>query len=257
VDGYVNPEGGYAESGPVVARLVEEARGAGVRLLTGVTFARLAVRGSRVRGIVSTDGAELAAEGVVMATGAWTPHALPFLADHLRSVGQPVFHLAPPQAAPFQAARFPVFGADITATGYYGFPATGDGVVKIANHGVGRVMHPESSERAVTAEETARLRAFLREAFPGLAGAPIVSTRVCLYCDTRDGHFWIARDPDRDGLVVATGDSGHAFKFAPVLGDLIADVVDDVPTPILQKFRWRPEVRPARPHEAARHHGAR
>jgi glycine/D-amino acid oxidase-like deaminating enzyme len=63
-----------------------------------------------------------------------------------------------------------------------------------------------------------------------------------MYCDTHDGHFWIARDPEREGLVIATGDSGHGFKFAPVLGGIIADAVEAKPNAILNNFRWRPEV---------------
>ena len=69
-----------------------------------------------------------------------------------------------------------------------------------------------------------------------------LSIRGCAYCDTHDGHFWIARDPEREGLVVAAGDSGHGFKFAPVLGEVIADAVEGKDNPLLDKFRWRPEV---------------
>jgi glycine/D-amino acid oxidase-like deaminating enzyme len=52
--------------------------------------------------------------------------------------------------------------------------------------------------------------------------------------------------------VIATGDSGHAFKFAPVLGGIIADVVEGRPHPLLHRFRWLPGLRPARSDEAAR-----
>ena len=151
----------------------------------------------------------------------------------------------------FRADRFPVFCADIQNTGWYGFPLL-DGAVKVACHGGGRAMHPESPERQVTAEETGQLRSFLAETFPGLANAPIVQTRICLYCDSRDGHFWIARDPGRPRVVIASGDSGHAFKFAPVLGALVADVVEGRSHPLEQRFRWRPGLRPARSEEAAR-----
>jgi len=113
-------------------------------------------------------------------------------------------------------------------------------------------MHPESTDRTVSEEEIRQLRLFLDETFPVLAHAPLVYTRICLYCDTRDGHFWIARDPDRPGLVVATGGSGHAFKFAPLLGDWIADVSEGREDPLLDRFRWRPEVAPGRSEEAAR-----
>src|SRR5947207_249898 len=127
-----------------------------------------------------------------------------------------------------------------------------EGVVKIANHGLGREMSPESSERAVTSEEEKNLREFLSITFPALADAPIVYTRICLYCDTNDGHFWIAPDPERPGLIIAAGDCGHGFKFAPVLGEIIADAAEGKSNPLLEKFRWRPEIRAGQQKEAAR-----
>lgn len=256
VDGYWNPMGGYAESGRVVERLLADAAAAGVQLHERQAFARLDEQGSRVAGVVTAEGRVFAAERVVMAAGAWTPYLLPFLAPSLRAVGQPVFHLQPATPADYVAARFPVFGADLSGTGYYGFPLGREGVVKIANHGVGRPVHPgDEAARVVSAEQEAALRAFLRETFPGLAEAPIVRTRVCVYCDTWDEHFWIAADPAREGLVVAAGGSGHAFKFAPVIGDVIADATEGRRSRWGHKFRWRPEVRPPRGEEAARHHG--
>ena len=201
---------------------------------------------------VAVDKARYAGDAVaVIALGAWTPHALPWLAAEFRSTGHPVFHLAPKEVDAFRPERFPVFCAEIQNTGYYGFPAHPEsGVVKIARHGKGRPMHPESPQRSVTAEETAQLREFLAGTFPLLQDAPIVHTRICLYCDSPDGHFWIARDPDRPGLVVASGDSGHAFKFAPVMGPLIADVVKGRPG--RSRFAWRPGLHPGRWEEATR-----
>jgi glycine/D-amino acid oxidase-like deaminating enzyme len=76
-----------------------------------------------------------------------------------------------------------------------------------------------------------------------------------MYCDTDDGHFWIAPDPDRPGLILATGDSGHGFKFAPMLGKIIADVAEGKSNQLLQKFRWRPDVRTSEQKEAARFQG--
>jgi glycine/D-amino acid oxidase-like deaminating enzyme len=282
VDGYSNPAGGWAESGRVVLRLVEEARAAGVKLIDGARFERFVERGRRVAGIVVRDASRprqetrLEADEVILCGGAWTPHVLPELRGSLRSNGLPVFHLRPVTPDLFEAGRFPVFCADITETGWYGFPVNRDGLVKIANHGPGREMHPESADRAVTEAETAELRAFLAGAIPALASAPIVHTRICLYCDTWDGRFWIARHPDRDGLTIAAGDSGHAFKFAPLVGGWIADAVEGrtgatsdrerasprgprstsggagAPDGALDRFRWRPEVRPPRSDEAAR-----
>jgi glycine/D-amino acid oxidase-like deaminating enzyme len=254
-DGVLEVEAGFAESGRVVAALVERARSAGIELRQNCRFSHLDEGDGRVNGIVLDNGERILGNRVVMAVGAWTPYLLPFTKTFFRASGQPVFHLKPSRPDLFVPERFPVFGADITTTGYYGFPLNRDGIVKIANHGSGREMSPNSPRRVVTSEDEENLRKFFSWAFPELAEAPIVYTRVCMYCDTHDGHFWIAPDPEREGLVIAAGDCGHGFKFAPVLGEIIADAVEQKPNPILEKFRWRPEVPVGAGTDAARFRG--
>jgi glycine/D-amino acid oxidase-like deaminating enzyme len=251
-DGIFEREAGYAESGHVVAILIERARSLGVEVGEGCRLAELEEARNRVKGILLHDGQRIAGDIVVMAVGAWTPYVLPFTRRFFRASGQPVFHLKPSNPELFVPERFPVFGADISTTGYYGFPLNRDGVVKIANHGIGMEMRPDSPQRDVTAEEEASLREFLRSTFPTLADAPIAYKRRCFYCDTNDGNFWIAPDPERPGLIVAAGDSGHGFKFAPVLGQIIADVAEGKANPLSDKFRWRPEIRRGEQKEAAR-----
>jgi glycine/D-amino acid oxidase-like deaminating enzyme len=254
-DGFLDLEAGYAESGRVVAALIQWAKSLGVELRENAAFRDLDEAGDRIKGIVLEDGEKIAATAVVMAVGAWTPYALPFTRNFLRASGQPVFHLKPKQPELFTPERFPIFGADISTTGYYGFPLNRDGVVKIANHGPGREMSPDSPERVVTKEEENQMRHFLSDSFPALADSPIVFTRICFYCDTPDGNFWIAADPERPGLTIAAGDCGHGFKFAPVLGGIIADAVEGKSNPLLGKFRWRPEVKSGETKEAARFRG--
>jgi glycine/D-amino acid oxidase-like deaminating enzyme len=252
VDGFFHARGGFVESACVLTRLIERAIAHGVSLRQGASFAALKVHGDRVTGVHLRDGAVLDADHVVLALGAWTPSGLPELAGMLRATAHPVFHLRPREPARFVAAQFPVFGAAIAETGWYGFPLhPRDGIVKIARHSVGRAMHPEAPERAVTVDDVRALRGFLAETFPALTEAELVATRACLYCDTHDGHFLIDRDPTRRGLTVATGDSGHGFKFAPVLGALIADVVAGANAEA--RFRWRAREHTGRSHEAARH----
>lgn len=247
VDGYYNPIGGWAESGAVVAQLAELAVAAGVDLQ------QRAVTQLSDDGVVTSQG-HLGGDLVVLCAGAWVPRLLPELADSVRAIGQPVFHLRPREPSLFEAARFPVFGADISGTGYYGFPVHTDGIVKIANHGTGvAIASPTDVRRVVHPGHEAALRMFLREAFPALVDAPIVERRLCVYGDTRDEHFWIAPHPERSNLVVATGGSGHAFKFAPALGPLIADIALGVPHPLAHKFRWRPELGERTGGDAARH----
>lgn len=245
-DGYFNPRAGWSPSGRVVEHLVCRACEAGVGLREGVRFASLIEEGSRVGGIVADGGERIEADTVVVAAGAWTSVLLPHLADRLAVIGQPVFHLQPRDPAQFRPDVFPCWTADISRTGWYGFPANDDGIVKIANHGPGRTVHPDGP-REVAADDFDRLRDFLCESLPSLADAPIVATRLCLYGDSWDGNFLIDRDPDRPGLVVAAGDSGHGFKFTPVLGSIIADAVEGRPQP---RFAWR--ERGARTSEDAR-----
>ncbi len=250
VDGYFNPVGGWAESGAVIGKLASEARASGVTLTTGRTVE--CVTDDGVEAIGPGDKAEKhPAELVVLCAGAWVPRLLPELARSIEPIGQPVFHLRPNDRSLFEAARFPVFGADISKTGYYGFPITADGIVKIANHGAGEHGLNEG-DLAVGPDQEAALRMFLRTVIPPLADAPIVHRRVCVYGDTRDGHFWIARHPTRPNLCVATGGSGHAFKFAPVLGALIADIALGIGHPLAHKFRWRPDLATASRGDAAR-----
>jgi glycine/D-amino acid oxidase-like deaminating enzyme len=252
-DGIIEREAGYVESSLVVTTLLKHATQIAVDVRPGCQFRRLDQSKGKVRGVVLTNGEVVSSDVVIMATGAWTPYLLPFTREYFRATGHAVFHFKPSNVQLFTAEYFPVFGADISTTGYYGFPANGNGVVKIANHGPGREMSPDSPERAVTPDEEKSVREFVRATFPDLADAPIVFTRICLYCDTHDGHFWIAPDPERPGLVIAAGDSGHGFKFAPVLGDIIANVAEGKDEPLSNKFRWRPEIRPGQEKEGARY----
>jgi glycine/D-amino acid oxidase-like deaminating enzyme len=253
-DGFFDPDAGFVESGRVVATLINHAKSIGVELRERARFVALNETDDLVRGIVLEDRQRIDGDAIVIAAGAWTPYALPFTKRFLRATGHPVFHLKPSQPELFLPERFGFFGADISRTGYYGF-SLNQGVVKIANHGAGREMSPDSPDRVVTPEEENDLRQFLGSTIPALADDPIVFTRICMYCDTNDGDFWIAPDPERGNLVIATGDCGHGFKFAPVLGALIADAVEHKPNSLLQKFRWRPEVKFGETKEAARFGG--
>lgn len=253
VDGFFHAKGGYAESGRVVETLASKAASAGVKLHPDAEVISLLERAGRFVGVRTRPGPSLEADEVVAAAGAWTAKLLPGLSGSIRSTGHPVFHLRPARLELFEPLRFPVFTADVARTGYYGFPPNREGVVKIANHGVGMPIDPDAP-RAVAERDEESLRDFLVATFPALVDAPIVYTRLCLYADTQDEDFWIAPDPERRGLTVASGGSGHGFKFAPVLGAIIADAVERRENPWLSKFRWRPEVVLRQGREAARCH---
>ncbi len=237
-EGYFNPLGGWAESGLVVARMIEDARGIGIRVREGEGASRLIEEGARVTGVATSAGDTLRGDLVLIAAGAWTPVIVPALAETMWPVAQPVFHLKPHDPEAWRPPRFPVWAAAIASTGWYGFPANASGIVKLANHGPGRRVDPDAP-RVISEDDEVRLRTFLRESLPGLADAPVALAKTCLYCDAFDGDFFIGRDPHRPGLAVAAGDSGHGFKFAPVLGDVIADAVEEKSSRFTERFAWR------------------
>lgn len=256
VDGFFHAQGGYVESGRVVAALVQQAQNKGIFLAPGHQVETLLEENHHVSGIRTRAGVIFSARQVVVAVGAWTALLVKELASLLKITGHPIFHLKPANPDLFTPPHFTVFTADIARTGWYGFPFhPREQVVKIANHGVGQVLHPEQDERVVTSEDVKALRAFLATTFPALNDAPLVATRRCLYADTPDGDFWIDRHPQHPGLVVATGDSGHGFKFAPVLGGLVADAIEGKPNPWLPRFRWRDFPVQESKGEAARYQG--
>jgi glycine/D-amino acid oxidase-like deaminating enzyme len=220
VDGYLNPVAGWIESGRALSRMIDDARAAGVVFLDG------------------RDDGGSDADARVVAAGAWTPKLLPHLAGALWAVAQPVFHLLPRDPEAWRPPAFTVWAADIASTGWYGFPANADGIVKIAHHGPGRRVDPDAP-RTTTAEEVERLRAFLGESLPGLASAPLAHAKTCLYCDSFDGDFWIGADAAFPGRFVVAGDSGHGFKFAPVIGAVVADVVEGKPNRFAARFAPR------------------
>ena len=237
-DGYFNPHAGWAESGNVMAWLLTLARDAGVAVREGERMGALLEEGSRVTGIVTDRGTKHRSEIVVVAAGAWTPTLLPWMGDALRCVGQAVYYLRPADPEPYRPERFPPWAADIANTGWYGFPVQPDGTMKVSNHGSGVPVDP-SGEKAVPAEADEMFADFLAGTFPGLADSHILRRRLCLYCDSWDGDFWIDWDPNREGLLVATGGSGHAFKFAPLIGAVISDRVEGKANAWESRFRWR------------------
>ncbi len=237
-DGYFNPAAGWAESANVVRWLLDRARTAGVVLREGETMQALRMSGARVDGIRTDTGVELRADAVIVAAGAWTPTLLPSMRDAVKCVGQPVYYLQPDHPERYVAERFPPWAADIANTGWYGFPIQPDGTLKIANHGAG-IPADARQDTTVPSELDKALRDFLEDTFPDLAKTPIKSRRLCFYCDSWDGNFWIDWVPEHEGLFVATGGSGHGFKFAPVMGKLIADRFEGKENEWASRFGWR------------------
>ena len=236
---YFNPRAGWAEADRALTGLIEEARDLGADVRGAAAVAGLLETGGGVTGVELRDSGRVEGDVTLVAAGPWTPRLLPWLDDVMWPSGQPILYLRPERPDDYRAPRFSPWAADLANTGWYGISGLRDGRVKVAHHGEGARVDP-GSDGLVVDEETERVfRRFLRANLPGLASAEVAGSRMCVYCDTWDGDFWIDHDPERPGLVVATGGSGHGFKFAPVLGPIIADVVERRENRWAHRFAWR------------------
>lgn len=239
-EGVYNAHAGYAESALVIEKLAAYARSLGVEIHEQQTAEILSAKNGRVESIKTKEGAVFYSDQVIIAAGAHTPYLVPELLPYMCITGHPVFWLKATDPLLFTQQQLPVFAADISNTGWYGFPLhPRHGVVKVARHAAGLAIHPDEDDRQVTADEITQMRGMLRNSIPALASAPLVYTRRCLYTDTLDGHFWIDHHPEIANLVVATGGSGHAFKMGPVLGLMIVDAIEGKQGPWSDRFRWR------------------
>ena len=106
---------------------------------------------------------------------------------------------------------------------FYGFPWDADRGLKIALHHGGATVDPDASTGGRAADE-AVARAFVRRMMPAMDG-PVSGLTVCLYTNAPDDEFVIDRHPAAPGVAFASACSGHGFKFAPIVGEILADLV--------------------------------
>ena len=235
-----NKTGGYAKSGRSIEVLLAYAKKLGVAIHEETTVAKVEIKHAKVQALVTKEKGSIPCEHALIAAGAVTPSLVPDVRGQMKATGHNVFWLKPSDPMIFQSQFLPVFTADISNTGWYGFPLDEEhGVVKFGLHSDGREIDPLRDERIVSKEDTDAFWKFINTSFPSLRDATLVYTRLCLYSDTLDGNFWIDRHPEIKGLSVASGGSGHGFKMAPVLGGIIADMVEGKTNEFLDRFRWR------------------
>ena len=190
--------------------------------------------------VATEDGAVVGADRLVLTAGPWTSWFVPDLALPLVVERQPVVWLQP--AAGFPAnelalGRLPIWlWATPTGT-MYGFPWDDELGLKVAMHHGGAVAEPDEVDRVVGPADEAVVRRFVAERMPAMDG-PIRSSTVCLYTNTPDDEFVIDRHPAAPGVAFASACSGHGFKFAPVVGEILADLVTERPSAHqLERFR--------------------
>jgi len=192
---------------------------------------------------------------LLIAAGAWTGQLLGLPEKLLTPKRVPVHWTDVSPNRALQLGGFPVNfwqvpqeNSNGSQTGYrefYTLPASGaETRLKAAFHNGLADCDPESLDREVNQDETAKIVQVLAKFLPGLEKYSI-SADVCLYNMTSDGHFYLCRKPGSQ-QVFGAALAGHGFKFAPVLGEILADLMTDMPPAFdLEMFspqRFNPEV---------------
>jgi sarcosine oxidase len=203
------------------------------------------VRGWRRDGdsfVVDADGHRLAADRLIFCSGAWSRRLLADLDVPLEVRRKVVFWMNAP-AAFEREAGFPVFGVELRSGRFallpseglepfdrlffYGFPVIDSKGMKLGLHtGGNTVVEPSEIDRSLRGADLSPVQRFLGKYMPEVDQEPL-NHAVCMYTMTPDEHFIVDRHPVHPGISFAAGFSGHGFKFAPLVGSVLADLAID------------------------------
>lgn len=265
--GYVNRRSGWADATASMRWLRKQVEETGrVQFVRGEATTLLKSDGDergcrKVVGARLRDGSSLKADLVILATGAWTG-ALVDLRGRAAATGQVLAYIELTEEEEARLIGMPVLLN--MGTGMFIIPPRpGSRELKVARHAYGysnprKIRNPDrepgvdemievSLPRTSADDPTQRIppdgeaacRQALQEMVPWLGGRAFVKTRICWYTDTPKGDFLFCYHPDVEGLFLATGGSGHGFKFLPVIGDVIADCVERrCPPEFAEKWAW-------------------
>jgi sarcosine oxidase len=213
------PDGGFLLPERCITAHVDAARATGAEVRTSERVLEWEAVPDGVR--VTTDRATYEAERIVLAAGAWEGEltGLPVVAER-----QVLAWLDPLRPELFSPERFPVFNLVVEEGRYYGFPVFG-----IPGFKFGRYHHleeegdPDVLDREPRRRDEQVLREFAERYFPDGAG-PTSSLKACLFENTPDEHFLLGLHPEHDNVILAGGGSGHGFKFASVIGEIVGQL---------------------------------
>ncbi len=226
---------GYIESERAVAMMAGIARddGATVREESPVTAIEESAGGVGVQ-VANGDAFEF--DHVIIAGGVWSGRLAPEVGRHLLVTLREMILIEVENPESFVRGRFPVWSDDPDTTGWYGFPLLREGLIKVAQEGIGEIVDPDI-DRAGSREFRDKVMEYLRGRIPDLGRGRVADVRACLYCATPDDHFIIDHVPGSERVLVATGGSGHGFKFGGSIGAVIADALERTPNPLGDRFR--------------------
>ncbi|HAS31973.1 MAG TPA: N-methyl-L-tryptophan oxidase [Microbacterium sp.] len=217
------PDSGIVHAARSVAALQMHARVGGADIRDRTPVLALDPTGDGV--IVRTTKGDVLADKVVVTADAWTNTLLEPLgaAIPLITMQEQVTYFKPDDAAPFDRDRFPVWIWEDTSC-FYGFPTYGEPTIKAARDRSDNLMTPEERTFVPSPELLAQLTEFMGATIPA-SGEPL-RTVTCQYAITPDRNFVIGPLPEHPDILVGLG-AGHAFKFTPTIGRILAELAVD------------------------------
>ncbi len=222
--GVLQPDGGFVLPEPATVAYVQAAHALGAEIhgREEVLGWQPLGQGEGVR--VITDRAEYEADSLVITGGAWNAQLLPFLRGYAIPERQVLAWLQPERPQHFTPETFPVFNVLVPEGRYYGFPVhTVPGFKFGKYHHFEEVVDPDTYDREPNFEDEAVLRDFASRYFPEGAG-PTMRLTACMFTNSPDKHFIIDLHPEYPQVSFAAGFTGHGYKFASVVGEIMADL---------------------------------
>jgi sarcosine oxidase len=221
--GVLQADGGFVRAEPAVAAFQALARLAGADLRLEERVLAVEPHGDGVR--VTTDRGEIVAGCAIVAAGPWLASLVPQLSVPIRVTRQVLAWFEPARyaRAQFAAEHFPVFLLQNQQGVFYGFPGDDNGVKVAKHHHLDEAVDPDHCDRAVSAADETVIRNALKAHLPDADG-PLLAARICLYTMAPDGDFILDLMPGCPRIIIASPCSGHGFKFAPVIGEILADL---------------------------------
>jgi sarcosine oxidase len=188
---------------------------------------------------VVTDRGTYEGASLLLAGGSWSSQLLRTLGLPLTVCRIPQFWFDAPDTYS-EASGFGCFAFDLPEGFYYGFPQRAGLGLKVAEYRPpgAEIESPDVVDRGVTSTDARRVQAFVGKYLPAV-NAESWRGKTCLYTLSPDENFIIDRLDS--GLVFAAGFSGHGFKFAPVVGEYLADLaLGGLPRPEFDFLKRRP-----------------
>ncbi|KKA26028.1 hypothetical protein TD95_005051 [Thielaviopsis punctulata] len=256
--GLFNAQGGWVHARKALEKWAAAASLMGVSFISGPrgTMTGLEVSDGKIVGVRTQAGDVLTADQYILCTGAASPELLPELAPQLWSKCWTVGHIELSEEEAREWRGIPVidhfelgfaFEPDgefrrikicDNTPGYQNCTATyTDASGSKVPYSVPRYASTHPSD-GIPAESAAGIRAYIDTVMPQFSGRPLVDTKVCWCTDSPDAHFLIDRHPKYAELLLATGDSGHAFKMFPVIGDYIGDALEGKERGLKQEWKF-------------------